>query len=89
MDELESETKRFATAWSQTLGVKVQELHERMSYVVYAYYQAVTPVPVEEFGKKHRRDIIKSSPSDLATLCYTSVSSVQPGVTHTSAEVNR
>jgi long-chain acyl-CoA synthetase len=64
IDELEPETKRFATAWSQTLGVKLQELHE-----------------FEKFGEKHRRDIIKSSPSDLATLCYTSgTTSIPKGV---------
>lgn len=33
--------------------------------------------PVEELGKKHCRDIIKPSHSDLATICYTSVSLVQ------------
>ena len=39
MDELDPETKRFAKAWSQTVGVNLQELHECMSYVVvYAYY---------------------------------------------------
>ncbi|KAH9997491.1 hypothetical protein BJV77DRAFT_1078521 [Russula vinacea] len=64
MDELDPETKRFAKAWSQTVGVKLQELHE-----------------FEEFGKKHRRDIIKPSPSDLATLCYTSgTTSIPKGV---------
>ncbi|KAI9465975.1 acetyl-CoA synthetase-like protein [Lactarius psammicola] len=29
---------------------------------------------LENYGKKHRRDIIRPSPSDLATICYTSVS---------------
>ena len=39
MDELEPESKRFATAWSQTMGVKLQELSECMSsLVVYTSY---------------------------------------------------
>jgi long-chain acyl-CoA synthetase len=64
IDELEPEAKRFAEAWSQTVGIKLQELHE-----------------FEEFGKEHRRDIIKPSPSDLATLCYTSgTTSIPKGV---------
>lgn len=45
-------------------------------------------VSVEEYGKKHRHDIIKPSPHDVATLCYTSVSSDQPDITHGLTEVN-
>jgi len=64
IDELQPDTKRFATAWSQTMGVKLQELSE-----------------FEEYGKKHRRDAIKPSPKDLATLCYTSgTTSIPKGV---------
>ncbi|KAH9998166.1 hypothetical protein BJV74DRAFT_883293 [Russula compacta] len=64
IDELEPEAKRFAAAWSQTQGVKLQELSE-----------------LEQFGKKHRCDIIVPSSSDLATICYTSgTTSVPKGV---------
>jgi long-chain acyl-CoA synthetase len=39
IDELEPESKRFATAWSQTMAVKIQELFECMSsLIVYASY---------------------------------------------------
>jgi long-chain acyl-CoA synthetase len=41
---------------------------------------------VEEFGKKHCRDIIRPSPDYLATICYTSVSFVQLGAVITLAE---
>jgi long-chain acyl-CoA synthetase len=29
---------------------------------------------LENYGRQHRRDVIRPSPSDLATICYTSVS---------------
>ncbi len=58
-------------------------------FCVHAYYEAMTAVSVEEFGKKHRRDIIKPSPNDVATLCYTSVSSIHVGITHSPVEVNQ
>jgi hypothetical protein len=34
MDELEPETKQFAAAWSQSQGIKFQELSECRSYLV-------------------------------------------------------
>ena len=39
IDELEPESKRFATAWAQTMGVKLQELSESMSsFIMYVSY---------------------------------------------------
>jgi hypothetical protein len=90
MDELEPETKRFAAAWSQTQGITLQELSEcGSSVVVCVYRQAITRLSVEEFGTGHRRDIVVPLPSDLATICYTSVSSVLSGATFSSAKVIR
>ncbi|KAH9039045.1 acetyl-CoA synthetase-like protein [Lactarius hengduanensis] len=64
IDELEPEARRLAEVWSQTQGIKVDELSE-----------------LENFGKKHRQDIIHPAPTDLATICYTSgTTSVPKGV---------
>ncbi|KAH9030628.1 acetyl-CoA synthetase-like protein [Lactarius pseudohatsudake] len=64
IDELEPEARRLAEVWSQTQGIKVDELSE-----------------LENFGKKHRQDIIRPAPTDLATICYTSgTTSVPKGV---------
>jgi hypothetical protein len=42
IDELEPEIKQFAAAWSQTQGVKLQDLSECRSYMISCvYFQAI------------------------------------------------
>jgi hypothetical protein len=78
IDKLEPEAKRLAEVWSQAQGVKLEELSEcRSWFVVCLALSTSRNNLVEDYGKQHRRDIIRPSPSDLATICYTSVSSIQ------------
>lgn len=89
IDELEPEAKRFADVWSHSQGVKLQQLSECRFHITTCACLVVIPhLSVEEFGKKHYRDVIVPSPSDLATICYTSVSSSQLHVVRGSADVN-
>ncbi|KAI0282206.1 acetyl-CoA synthetase-like protein [Russula aff. rugulosa BPL654] len=45
IDELEPESKRFATAWSQTMGVKLQELSEFEEYGKNNHRDTIKPSP--------------------------------------------
>jgi long-chain acyl-CoA synthetase len=64
--------------WGQSVGIRVQEWHDRTFFTHEQYLQNLTFSSVEAYGKAHLIEPIKPTPDTIASICYTSVSGISP-----------
>lgn len=74
IDTIPPQSAKLFAEWGQSVGIRIQELHERASLVFANAVHQINIAPVEAYGKANLIAPIKPTPDTIATICYTSVS---------------